>query len=347
MGMACCDQLVSIRKTTIVALSVAFMKFSDINIITKWLHSGPRLIANSETSIQGCDNSFMELVLKQCTSNLYAANGLGMILVEKGQLNVSKEMFTRVQEAVSGTTFLQMLEVWINLEHVYFAQGNFTLAEKRYQNCLWNSFHNTVNQVLLSLARPVSLAKEARRTAEAQKQLPLETRKQENECFGFLHGAMPFESLTLAGDDGKERDVMVCQGKESYREWIKSFLAVFLMREMQADMIKGVMASTPLHHHYTVQPLPSSAEYVAFKQAMVRLIFYPRGQSVAAYIPSWLQGPAAAISRRPNRILARKLVKRRNVATIQNHVHWEGLNEVQNATILTLSLEDKALKGVH
>ena len=73
--------------------------------------------------------------------------------------------------------------------------------------------------------------------------------------------------------------------------------------------------------------------------------FYPGGQLVAAYIPSWLQGPTAAISRRPNRILARKLVKRRNVAAIQNHVWWEGLKEVQNATILTLSLEDKALKG--
>lgn len=36
----------------------------------------------------------------------------------------------QVQEAVSGTTFVQMPDVWINLAHVYFAQGNFTLAVK-------------------------------------------------------------------------------------------------------------------------------------------------------------------------------------------------------------------------
>lgn len=92
-------------------------------------------------------------VLKQCTTNLYAANGLGTILAEKGQFDVSKEIFTQVQEAVSGTTFVQMPDVWINLAHVYFAQGNFTLAVKMYQNCLRKFLYNTDNQVLLYLAR--------------------------------------------------------------------------------------------------------------------------------------------------------------------------------------------------
>jgi len=40
----------------------------------------------------------------------------------------------QVQEAVSGTTFVQMPDVWINLAHVYFAQGNFTLAVKMVLN---------------------------------------------------------------------------------------------------------------------------------------------------------------------------------------------------------------------
>lgn len=92
-------------------------------------------------------------VLKQCTTNLYAANGLGTILAEKGQFDVAKEIFTQVQEAVSGTTFVQMPDVWINLAHVYFAQGNFTLAVKMYQNCLRKFLYNTDNQVLLYLAR--------------------------------------------------------------------------------------------------------------------------------------------------------------------------------------------------
>ncbi|CAO2823169.1 unnamed protein product [Amaranthus hypochondriacus] len=92
-------------------------------------------------------------VLKKCTANLYAANGLGMILAEKGQFDVSKEIFTQVQEAGSGTIFSQMPDVWINLAHVYFAQGNHTLALKMYQNCLRKFFYNTESQLLLYLAR--------------------------------------------------------------------------------------------------------------------------------------------------------------------------------------------------
>lgn len=92
-------------------------------------------------------------VLKKCTTNLYAANGLGMILAEKGQFDVSKEIFTQVQEAGSGTIFSQMPDVWINLAHVYFAQGNYTLAIKMYQNCLRKFFYNTESQIFLYLAR--------------------------------------------------------------------------------------------------------------------------------------------------------------------------------------------------
>lgn len=36
----------------------------------------------------------------------------------------------QVQEAASGSVFVQMPDVWINLAHVYFAQGNFALAVK-------------------------------------------------------------------------------------------------------------------------------------------------------------------------------------------------------------------------
>ena len=74
---------------------------------------------------------------------------------------------------------------------------------------------------------------------------------------------------SLEGNDGEEKDVMVCEGKESCKEYIKSFLAAIPIRELQADMKKGLMASTPLHHrlqiefNYTVQSLPTPAEYVA------------------------------------------------------------------------------------
>lgn len=92
-------------------------------------------------------------VLIQHNSNLYAANGAGVILAEKGHFDVSKDIFTQVQEAASGSIFVQMPDVWINLAHVYFAQGNFALAVKTYQNCLRKFYYNTDVQVLLYLAR--------------------------------------------------------------------------------------------------------------------------------------------------------------------------------------------------
>ncbi|XP_022966619.1 protein CTR9 homolog isoform X1 [Cucurbita maxima] len=92
-------------------------------------------------------------VLVQHPANLYAANGAGVILAEKGQFDVSKDIFTQVQEAASGNIFVQMPDVWINLAHVYFAQGNFSLAVKMYQNCLRKFYYNTDYQILLYLAR--------------------------------------------------------------------------------------------------------------------------------------------------------------------------------------------------
>ncbi|XP_062166231.1 uncharacterized protein LOC133872668 [Alnus glutinosa] len=66
-----------------------------------------------------------------------------------------------------------------------------------------------------------------------------------------------------------DEEEFVCRGKESCKEYIKSFLAAIPIRELQVDIKKGLMASTPLHHrlqiefHYTqfLQPLceiPSS-----------------------------------------------------------------------------------------
>lgn len=92
-------------------------------------------------------------VLLQHPANLYAANGAGVVLAEKGHFDVSKDIFTQVQEAASGNIFVQMPDVWINLAHVYFAQGNFALAVKMYQNCLRKFYYNTDSQILLYLAR--------------------------------------------------------------------------------------------------------------------------------------------------------------------------------------------------
>lgn len=64
-----------------------------------------------------------------------------------------------------------------------------------------------------------------------------------------------------AGPGGEEEgskhaiaaEEMVSRGKESCKEYIKSFLAAIPIRELQADIKKGIMASTPLHHRLQIE----------------------------------------------------------------------------------------------
>ncbi|XP_061955558.1 uncharacterized protein LOC133677483 [Populus nigra] len=61
----------------------------------------------------------------------------------------------------------------------------------------------------------------------------------------------------------EEEGEVMCQGKDSCKAYIKSFLAAIPIRELQADIKRGLMTSKPLHHrlqiefHYTQywQPL--------------------------------------------------------------------------------------------
>ncbi|CAK9138845.1 unnamed protein product [Ilex paraguariensis] len=48
-------------------------------------------------------------------------------------------------------------------------------------------------------------------------------------------------------------DTVVYRGKESCKEYIKSFLAAIPVRELQVDLRKGLMASAPLHHRLQIE----------------------------------------------------------------------------------------------
>lgn len=100
---------------------------------------------------------FYQKALTKQPNNMYAANGIGIVLAERGLFKVAKDIFTQVQEAaVTGT--LQAVDsiqadVWINLGHTYLAQGQFALSVKMYRNCSERSYHNTESQILLYISR--------------------------------------------------------------------------------------------------------------------------------------------------------------------------------------------------
>ncbi|CAI9783363.1 unnamed protein product [Fraxinus pennsylvanica] len=51
----------------------------------------------------------------------------------------------------------------------------------------------------------------------------------------------------------KNEEEVVCRGKESCKEYIKSFLAAIPIRELQADIKKGLITSTPVHHRLQIE----------------------------------------------------------------------------------------------
>lgn len=55
------------------------------------------------------------------------------------------------------------------------------------------------------------------------------------------------------GNADKEKEAVVCGGKEACKEYIKSFLAAIPVRELQADVRKGLVASTPIHHRLQIE----------------------------------------------------------------------------------------------
>ncbi|XP_060183726.1 uncharacterized protein LOC132613634 [Lycium barbarum] len=53
--------------------------------------------------------------------------------------------------------------------------------------------------------------------------------------------------------ENEEELSVVCKGKEACKEYIKSFLAAIPIRELQVDVKKGLMASTPLHQRLQIE----------------------------------------------------------------------------------------------
>lgn len=61
------------------------------------------------------------------------------------------------------------------------------------------------------------------------------------------------ENKTNPKEAPNGEEELVCTGKESCKEYIKSFLAAIPIMELQADMKKGLTSSTPIHHRLQIE----------------------------------------------------------------------------------------------
>jgi hypothetical protein len=100
-------------------------------------------------------------------------------------------------------------------------------------------------------------------TVEPKDQQQVNLKEEEASILGAIITNPEEPSKSEEPLKSEEEGEVVCQGKDSCKEYIKSFLAAIPIRELQADIKKGLMASKPLHHrlqiefHYTqhLQPL--------------------------------------------------------------------------------------------
>lgn len=115
------NQLVSTKEESVEAysqLSLGNIYFNNLNTPKKY----------SKHLHYAAD--FYRRILAKDNANAYAANGLGTILAEKGELLKAKEVFNRVRE-VSGDTIPDTL---LNLGHIYLAQKKHPEAIQMYQS---------------------------------------------------------------------------------------------------------------------------------------------------------------------------------------------------------------------
>ncbi|XP_027367369.1 uncharacterized protein LOC113873445 [Abrus precatorius] len=65
--------------------------------------------------------------------------------------------------------------------------------------------------------------------------------------------ALEPKHLTVENEGNDGRKEIICRGKDSCKEYIKSFLAAIPIRELQVDVKKGMKASMPLHHRLQIE----------------------------------------------------------------------------------------------
>ena len=123
-----------------------------------------------------------------------------------------------------------------------------TLGERLHEGC---------NQAyILKFDASTKIEKLAKKEKKALEPKPLNVAVEIN---GSEENAVDESFMVTPNEGNDRREGIICRGKESCKEYIKSFLAAIPIRELQVDVKKGLKASMPLHHrlqiefHYTHQ----------------------------------------------------------------------------------------------
>ncbi|KDP36089.1 hypothetical protein JCGZ_08733 [Jatropha curcas] len=143
-----------------------------------------------------------------------------------------------------------------------------TLGERLYEGCnqayILKFDSNTIIRKLPNVPQPSD------EKTIADQHIVATAAEPKNQQVNPKEEASTSEALVIKNEEPMKSDdeegEVFCRGKDSCKEYIKSFLAAIPIRELQADIKKGLLASTPLHHrlqiefHYTqhLQALPKT-----------------------------------------------------------------------------------------
>lgn len=103
---------------------------------------------NRYTKNMSLSEGYYKKILQNHPSNIYAANGLGIMIAEKGNFEQAKQIFTQVREASPA-----MADSWINLAHIFVAEERYGEAIQLYSMCLHKCYNGQDLEVMLYLAK--------------------------------------------------------------------------------------------------------------------------------------------------------------------------------------------------
>lgn len=103
---------------------------------------------NRYTKNMSLSEGYYKKTIQSHPANIYAANGLGIMVAEKGNFELAKQIFSQVREASP-----DMPDAWINLAHIYVAEERYAEAIQLYSVCLSKCYNGQDLEVMLYLAK--------------------------------------------------------------------------------------------------------------------------------------------------------------------------------------------------
>ncbi|XP_072957028.1 uncharacterized protein [Typha angustifolia] len=122
--------------------------------------------------------------------------------------------------------------------------------------------------------------------------IPDEKTTANSDSTGAGNGAAEDNTEELGSGSGDAEGELVSKGKESCKEYIKSFLAAIPIRELQVDIKKGLMASIPLHHRLQIE-----FHYTESSQEVSVPAFPPAAGATSEFL--WPVEPTTAVTLTP------------------------------------------------